>query len=325
MQLQKVTYITTVLNEESTIEKFLLSLCSQTQLPTEIIIVDAGSIDNTIKIIKKFEKRFIKLHIKFSLLVKKGNRSVGRNTAINKAGEDIIACSDCDYLDKDWLKLITEPFSDSRVDVVAGYYKGLAESDFQKCVIPYILVMEDAVNPRNFLPATRSIAFTKLIWKKVGGFNNRFNHNEDYIFAKNLKKLNAKIVFAQKAIAFWIPRSNVKKTFRMFFIHTLGDIEAGIIRPKVIILIIRYMLAIYILVLGILYKSNGALLLLFFLFCLYLIWAVYKNYRYVRKANGIWLLPFLQILSDAAVFCGVVVGIGSLAYHWIMLKDERSI
>ena len=169
----KVSFITTVYNEENTIVQLLDSLSKQSRMPDEIIIVDGMSTDGTVDKIKNYNS-------KFKIIQKKGNRAVGRNEAIKSSSGDVIVCSDAGcLLDKDWVKNIIEPFKNKEINVVAGYYKGLPQNIFQKCIVPYVLMMPDRVHPKNFLPATRSIAFRKSIWEKVGGFPEKFSHNED--------------------------------------------------------------------------------------------------------------------------------------------------
>src|SRR3990167_9709391 len=236
----KLSFITTVLNEEGNIEKLLKSLSSQTVLPDEVIIVDGGSSDRTIAEIK-YQISNIKNDVKFKILIKKGNRSVGRNEAIKNARGDIILSSDAGcVLDKNWVKNILKPFENKKNDVVSGYYKGTGETVFEKSLIPYVLVMEDRISPENFLPATRSMAFKKEIWKKAGRFDEKLSHNEDFEFAKRLKKVGANIKFAKDAIVYWRPRKNIKEAFIMFYRFAFGDAEAGIIRPKLIFLFARY-------------------------------------------------------------------------------------
>ena len=53
----KISFITTVFNEEKTIRAFFDSLFSQSKLPDEIVIVDGGSNDNTIAILKAEKKK----------------------------------------------------------------------------------------------------------------------------------------------------------------------------------------------------------------------------------------------------------------------------
>ncbi len=306
----KISFITTVYNEEKTIDKFLESLFIQTKMPDEIIIVDGGSKDKTVNRIKNYESRIKGKKIVFRFFVKLGNRSVGRNAAINNATGDIIVCSDSgNILDKDWIKNITEPFRNKEIDVVAGYYKGLAENVFQKCVIPYAFVMPDRVNPDTFLPATRSVAFTKKIWEKVGGFNEKLSHNEDYAFAKSLQKAKAKIVFKKDAIVYWIPRSTFKQTFIMLFRFAYGDAEAKIFRPKVSLVFLRYLIGILLLFIFFSSKSYVLFNTLSFILILYIVWAIRKNYRYVNDLRAIYFLPAIQFVADFAVLLGTSGGI----------------
>ena len=244
----KSSFIATFYNEEKTIKVFLKSLFTQSELPDEIILVDGASTDSTVQIIENEFKVFKKQNKKvvLSLLIKKGNRSIGRNEAIKHSTSQIILSSDAGcILDRNWVKNILKPFSDKHVDVVAGFYKGIARSIFQKCLIPYVLVMPDKVNEDNFLPATRTMAFKKSIWRKACGFDEKYSHNEDYVFAHKLKEIKAKIKFERRAIVNWMPRSNFKQAFTMFFRFAYGDAEASIVRPKVVILFARYLFVVY--------------------------------------------------------------------------------
>lgn len=298
----KISFITTVFNEEKSIIRFLNSLLLQTTLPDEIIIVDGGSYDNTVAKIKKFSK-------KLRIIVKQGNRSIGRNEAIKHAKGNIILCSDAgNVLDKKWIENIIAPFADKNVDVVAGYYKGIAKNVFQKCLIPFVLVMPDKVNPYDFLPATRSIAFKKSIWKKIGGFDKRFSHNEDYIFAKKLKKFKAKIIFSEKALVYWIPRDSYFEAFIMFFRFALGDAEARILRKKVIFVFFRYILGVISLFASIINGFLFGILFCTLLLFLYIVWAICKNYKYVNNLQGFIILPLLQFTADMAVLSGTLIG-----------------
>jgi len=306
----KISFITTVFNEEKTIEVFIKSIFQQSKKPDEIIIIDGGSSDQTAKKLKKMRLKLNDFKGKFAFLVKEGNRSVGRNEAIRHATGDIIVCSDAgNILDKEWIKNIIEPFQKIEVDVVAGYYQGLANDVFQKCLIPYVLIMSDKVNLNNFLPATRSIAFTKKIWQKVGGFNEKLSHNEDYALARALQKANAKIVFKKDAIAYWMPRSGFKSAYGMLLRFAYGDAEAKIWRPKVIILFMRYAIGILLLFFTVLTKSAELFTGLILLFTLYLLWAIWKNYKYVKKWQAIFILPLLQLTADYAVLKGTIFGV----------------
>lgn len=306
----KLSFITTVFNEQETIVKFLESVFAQTKLPDEIIVVDGGSTDNTLSEISKFKFPQGKKVPQIKILFKKGNRSIGRNEAIKNAKGDIILSSDSgNVLDKHWIENIVKPFNDKRADVVAGYYKGIFKNIFQKSLISYVLVMEDKINEKEFLPATRSMAFKKFIWKKAGGFDERLSHNEDYAFANTLKKINAKIVFEKRAIVNWIPRKNLKEAFVMFLRFSLGDIQSNIIRDKVKYIYLRYIFAFYLILLSLVERSVYLYGFIIFCFLLYIFWSIWKNYRYVKNPKAIYYLPLLQFTSDVAILLGTTLGL----------------
>lgn len=305
----KTSFVATVKNEEDEIRPFLDSLLAQTTMPDEVIIVDGGSADGTIKIIKEMMNQFEKKTF-FMLLEKKGNRSVGRNEGIRRAFGDVIVSSDAGcILSPDWTAQIVKPFVDESVDVVAGYYQGESKSIFQKCLAPYALVMPDRVNAATFLPASRSMAFKKIAWVKMRGFPERFSYNEDYVFARKLRDMGANIVFAKHAIVSWTPRENIIAAFTMFFQFAMGDTEAGIFRSKVLFLFVRYIAGVVVLYFMCFYWRGMVVLIVLLLFLMYSLWAVVKNYRYVKNPLAIVLLPCIQFVSDIAVMVGSFTGI----------------
>lgn len=309
IRVVKVTFIATVFNEEKNVKFLLESLFSQTKFPDEIIIVDGGSTDNTVSEISSFKFPESAANARIKLLFKKGNRSVGRNEAIKNSSNEIIVCSDAGcILDKNWIKNIVNPFADKDIDVVAGYYEGKSENVFQKCLIPYVLIMPDKVDANNFLPATRSMAFKKSIWEKVKGFPEKFSNNEDYVFAKKLEKNKAKIVFEKKAIVYWIPRNNFKDTFIMFYRFAKGDAESKIFRPKISLIFLRYTIGLFLVIFYLIFKSEIILNAILILILLYILWSIVKNYKYVKKNAAILYLPLLQITSDIAVIIGTIRG-----------------
>lgn len=306
----KISFIATVFNEEENIDILMRSLLGQTKIPDEVIIIDGGSHDTTVERIKSYSREFEHKKVRFVLLTKKGNRSVGRNEAIKLSAGNIVVCSDAGcILDKKWVEFITDPYLTGKADVVAGYYKGKSNNVFQKCLIPYVLVMPDKVDPNNFLPATRSMAFRKLIWEKIGGFPEKYSHNEDYVFAHRIKKLGTNIIFEKNAIVEWVPPSTFIDAFKIFFRFALGDAEARIFRPKVVFIFLRYILGILLLFYAIIKSVNVLLIIVFALIIFYCIWAVAKSYKYIKDVRATLILPILQIGSDFAVMIGTIVGL----------------
>lgn len=299
----KISFISTVLNEENSIEGFLDSLAFQTRPPDEIIIVDGGSTDKTIFKIEKF---------KINLLKRNGfNRAQGRNEAIRRATGEIIAISDAGcILDKKWLEKIIEPLEkDKEIEVVAGYYKAAGKSVFEKCVAPFVLVMPDKADRNNFLPASRSMAIRKKTFLELGGFPEQFSDNEDFVFSNTLRKSGRKIVFQKEAVVNWIPRSNLKDFWTMIYRFAQGDAQAGLRRLKVFSVFLRYLLFFAICGLVFINRPGFVSLTCFLLLGVYLLWSICKNYRYVKEIEAFFWLPVLQLVSDFAVMSGSINGL----------------
>ncbi|KUK83441.1 MAG: sugar transferase related protein [Microgenomates bacterium 39_6] len=304
----KISFITTTLNEEKSIDSFLSSIAKQTQKPEEIIIVDAGSTDQTVKKIKTYQK---KLPIK--LIVESGvNRSRGRNIAIKQARGEIIAVSDAGcILDPNWLKEITSPLKKKNVSVVAGSYQPIAKTPFQKCLAFYTCADVYQKNKNRFLPSSRSIAFKKNVWKKVGGYPKNLNYCEDLVFDQKLKRAKYYFHFAPKAVVYWPQRKTPKQAFRQFYNYAFGDGRV-FFSPlqthsvKISLIFLRYLIGLIIFGLAIKYPIWRPIFA--FIFFAYLAWPIIKT-RKNLSGSALFLSPLMQLLSDFAVMLGATRGI----------------
>lgn len=301
----KISVVITVLNEAHTIQQLMEALLTQSYKPNEVVVVDGGSSDGTVTLLKTVQKS--NKTFALQILSKRGNRSVGRNWGIQKSRNKVLAITDAGCIPhKTWLAELVKKYSSSQAPVVAGYYDADPRTAFENAVVPYVLVPADKVNPETFLPATRSMLLEKIVWKEVGGFNERLSDNEDYVFAHALKNKKIKIAFAPKAKVTWIPRSNLQDFSMMLYRFARGDVQAGILRPKVLALFGRYIVALIFLMWLFVYQPTwiGPLFLLGVI--LYTSWAIYKNYSYAKK--GWFWLPVLQFAADWAVMRGSVAG-----------------
>ncbi len=295
-----VTVVVTALNEERSIGGLIDGLKKQTVAADAVIIAEAKSTDDTRKIILKEQKNYKQL----KLISVAGNRSVGRNAGIAAVKTELVAITDSGCIpEPDWLENLLKVYVDKKPDVVSGYYRGLAETPFEEAVVPYALVMPDRLNPETFLPATRSMLLTKKIWLRLGKFDESLSDNEDYVFAKSLQASGATIALAPNAIVNWQPRSSLRAFAKMIFRFARGDIYAGILRPKVTLVFLRYLLVVNLLLL----LEQKSILPVLLLFVLYVIWSVAKNLRYTPR--GWYWLPVLQVVSDFMVMIGSIAGL----------------
>src|SRR3990172_3067125 len=197
----KVSVCITVLNEEGSVGELLDSLLTQSKKPDEIFIVDGGSTDRTIEIIRHYQKKDKRIR----LLEESGSTAHGRNTAIEMAKYPIIASTDAGCVAKpDWLEKITEPFKYKNVGLVAGFYDMEAVNPMQEAMNVFHGITPAMYDPVKFLPSARSVAFRKSVWTDVGGYSEKFEKaGEDTDFFYKIVKTGVKIVRVEEAKVVW--------------------------------------------------------------------------------------------------------------------------
>ncbi|MCX6705027.1 MAG: glycosyltransferase [Candidatus Woesebacteria bacterium] len=287
---------------------------NQSKKAGEIVIVDGGSTDKTIEIIRHYQKKYGVIRF----IVQKSTRAGGRNLGIEIAKGDIIATTDAGCLaDPNWLKNLTKPFATGRVDVSAGFYSMTGDSSFQKAESIYLGVLPRKFD-RNFLPSSRSLAFTKKIWEELGGFPENIEGTvEDTMFNEKLLKIGAKISRVKDATVEWGMPTTIKEFGFKIYGYAKGDALTKIwIFPgkglashniKSLFILFRYLFGLSILILS--FKFPFLLPYLFICFFAYLIWAFRKVFLEFGDYQAALWGPILQLTSDAAVIEGFLSGI----------------
>jgi glycosyltransferase involved in cell wall biosynthesis len=219
----KTSLICTVINEEKTVRNLLDSILKQTRKPDEIVIVDGGSRDDTVRVLKEHSKKF---PIPVKVIVADGaNISQGRNIAIKHAKGPVIVSTDGGTVhDRNWFKNIVKNI-EKGYDVSAGLFYPLPKTEFERIVGKLMYPDMDRV-PDDWPPSSRSAAFTKKAWKKSGGYPEELYTAEDSVFNYRMKDSGAKYMVAREAKSYWRPRPNFKKFFKQYFIYAKGNGEA---------------------------------------------------------------------------------------------------
>ena len=180
-----ISVITPCFNSEKTISQTLESMLSQSYQNYEYILIDGGSTDNTIEIIKQYEPKF---GGKLKYISEKDN---GIYDAMNKGiklakGDMIGIVNSDDYYEKDSLKAVAEVY-DSKVPYLILY--GAVRYVNQNCeelkisIIHHRSIGEDMIyHPATFV--SRSIYRDMFLYD----LQYRYSSDLDFILKANENK-----------------------------------------------------------------------------------------------------------------------------------------
>ncbi|GEM_PF-466380 len=221
-----VSLVIPVKDEESTIENLLQSIHRQTYAPDEIVIVDGGSRDRTIEMVKQaqaLDKR-IKL-----IEAGKATPGKGRNTGIAAAQNEWVALTDAGIkLETTWLeRLVRTAEREPTAEVVYGNFEPLLETFFEQCAALVYLslkVKRGAAWMRD--SSVVSMLLRRRVWEEVGGFPD-LRAAEDRIFMTRIEERGYKIAWSPEATAWWKLRPNLASTFQKFLLYSKVNVQAG--------------------------------------------------------------------------------------------------
>ncbi|KKQ75952.1 MAG: hypothetical protein US96_C0001G0028 [Candidatus Woesebacteria bacterium GW2011_GWB1_38_5b] len=311
----KVSVVVTCFNEEATIVRLLDSLLKQTRKPQEIVIVDGGSTDQTVPIIKQF----IQKHSLIRLVEEKGTIAHGRNVSIQNAKYPVIAQTDAGCTaNRHWLARITQPLEDKQIGLVAGFYYMTGRKPLQKAIAPFFGVPRERFDPRCFLPSGRSVAFRKHVWQEVGGYSEKLERaGEDTLFNYQVLRKGIPLVRVQNALVYWEVPKSYWECVKKFYFYAKGDAQAGIWwhpaqklsthNIKISLIFARYFIAFILFLLSFAIPILGLLLVVGFIF--YVAWASRKFRDVVNDPVAQMWVPILQITADLSVMAGFASGI----------------
>lgn len=220
MPQETVAIISTVLNERNSMENLLNAFLTQTRLADEIIIVDGGSTDGTLEILKTYAQN----NPRIRYFVEPGvNIARGRNIAIARANSSIIAVTDggC-HPESNWLEALVQPLiDDASYGAVSGVRQVESINQFEYFA-GLLSTSGNAANEADRVFHGRNSAFRKTVWASAGGYPEWLYTAEDTLFAQRAKALGCRVALASDAVVSWRPRPNIKKLAKQYFLYGRG-------------------------------------------------------------------------------------------------------
>ncbi|MFZ4618999.1 MAG: glycosyltransferase [Bacteroidota bacterium] len=314
-----VSLITTMYNEEKSVNDFLRSVIAMTVLPKEIVIVDGGSKDRTQEFLTEFSNEYrgimeIRIIIDPTCTIYHTPAPIakGRNIAIAAAQFPVIAVTDAGCIVAEaWLDEITRPFFASEdVDFVAGWYEPLAKSFFEECQAAATFPAVRTVNVETFLPSSRSVAFRKSLWSAVGGYPELALGGEDTLFDLKIKAVARKRVFAAAAVVYWRLRPNYRVFMKLVYRYGFGDGFSRILMMNAVKNIIKLGVVLVLAVLSAVHSLAWMVPLFMVLWLLPFIGHI-RGAFVIRDIKKYPLISLLKISANTAYLTGYFVGLAT--------------
>lgn len=210
-----ISVVIPVYNCRKTMAGCLDSLSKQDYPSYEVVVVDDGSTDDTVKICELYPDVRI-------TSIKNGGPSKARNVGIRMARGEMVAFTDGDCIaDKEWLTELEKGFSSSEVAGVGGNQRSPHdETDFGKLVqeifemlgiVTYYIQTANKMGETEHNPSCNS-AYRRHVLEEVGGFDETLWPGEDVDLDFRIRQRNYKLIYNPKALV----RHYRPKTYRGF-------------------------------------------------------------------------------------------------------------
>lgn len=320
-----ISIIMPVYNSARTLETSLKAIYNSNYNNFELIVVDDGSTDNSIKIAEKFPCRIIK---------KKQNTGAGdsRNIGAKSAKGEILIFIDSDCIVKpNTILQITESFKKG-ADVVAGTYSKTSGNN-KNIYDNYhsLFCYYNYTNSSVALFGTFCAAIKKNLFIELGGFDDSIKGAtvEDLKFQYKIQDMNIKYDINMDAQVFHYSRDSFISLIKGYYYRTKNGIKLLLkmkkTRPSKEGYILNYRTIIsYLSLIGFLFFQILVFFNIYFIFPSILSLIIYlvsrsKFYKLAEKKQLLKII-LIGIICDIVVLFGVVVGLLS----YILNKGKRT-
>lgn len=196
-QIPLVSVVTVVLNGAQHIEETILSVVAAKDSSIEYIVIDGGSTDGTLDIVKKYS-RYIDYHISEP----DGGIFDAMNKGIRIAKGHCVGLLNCgDYYLTDTIKVVIKQLRDCKEPyfLIAG---GVNMVDDSKCVVSGYIPDEYRIQRRFFsMPLCHPALFvSRTIYIDFGLYNVSFKIASDYEFVLRILERNIPVYILQRIL-----------------------------------------------------------------------------------------------------------------------------
>jgi len=178
----------------------------------EIIVVDGGSTDCTIDLIKQYP-------IKFVIESKRSGISAARNLGISNSKGDIVVFLDDDAIaENDWLESLVKPFEDERIVGASGKVIPIKNTLFNREFAPDYDQGPDIKETKYFVGCNMAFRKSAIIAAGLFDIKIKYGHDENELCSR-LLNAGYRLIYTPYAIAHhnYVPSFSalLKKKFKL--------------------------------------------------------------------------------------------------------------
>jgi glycosyltransferase involved in cell wall biosynthesis len=195
--MMKITIVTVCCNSATTIRDTLESVAAQSHKNIEHIVIDGGSTDGTLAVIREWKKHPVRL-------VSEPDRGIydAMNKGIRLATGDIIGILNSDdmYYDSDVLESVSAVMSDASIDACYSDLIYVDKNNFQK-IIRYwkSSVFKKGLFSKGWMPPHPTFFTRRIIYEKYGLFDLNYTLAADVeLLARFLERFRIRAVYIPK-------------------------------------------------------------------------------------------------------------------------------
>ena len=195
----RISIITCVLNNSNLIKKSIKSFQTQIYKNKEHVIIDGGSIDGTLEVIKKFKNRNL-------ILSTSSDNGIydALNKGINLSSGEIVGIlhSDDFYNDNKVLKTIAETFKKTDADLVYGDLVYVNKKSPFKVLRYWKAGKYFEKNLFNgWMPPHPTVFIKRSVFNRIGKYKTNYQISSDYDFlVRVFRKKNIKKIYIPKIL-----------------------------------------------------------------------------------------------------------------------------
>lgn len=299
VNIMKVTAILPTYNNEKTIEKCLKSILNQSYKDLDIIVVDDGSTDNTVKILRRFKS--IKIIEK-----EHTHRPKNLNIGIKKAKGEIIFIVETDgYYEKNYLKKCLKYFKDKNIAGTIGkLYCTRPNENFWRRVRD----LEFKVRFKDYKPFTAWI-YKKKILEEVGGYDEDLYVHDDFILGRKMKQKGYRFAWVPEAKWWHEEKVGLKDMYRQRMKWGIGFVPLFLKYKYVPKFIPLFTFLLFVLLFSIKYPLILIIYPIFYL--LFILKYSLKATKITKNPIYLFLIPLLKIyrglISSIGFWYGMVL------------------